>query len=154
MEDQDNERIVAILDSVADMTIATLRDDGYPQATTVSYVNDGLVIYFGTAANSQKAANLARDDKVSLTVNRPYHFWKDIVGLSISGRANAVSEAAEYRKAGRLLAERFPQVHVFADSGTEDIKLFRVDPEVISLLDYSIGFGHTVSFDLRADGQA
>src|ERR1700731_3853356 len=29
-----------------DMTIATVREDGYPQATAVSYVNDGLAVYF------------------------------------------------------------------------------------------------------------
>ena len=52
--------ILSILDDASDMTIATVREDGYPQATTVSYVNDGLTIYFGCAANSQKAGNLAR----------------------------------------------------------------------------------------------
>ena len=30
-----------------DMTIATVREDGYPQATAISYVNDGLAISFG-----------------------------------------------------------------------------------------------------------
>jgi nitroimidazol reductase NimA-like FMN-containing flavoprotein (pyridoxamine 5'-phosphate oxidase superfamily) len=65
------QEILSILDDANDMTIATVREDGYPQATTVSYVNDGLAIYFGCAANSQKAKNLARDSKVSLTVNYP-----------------------------------------------------------------------------------
>ena len=50
-----------ILDDANDMTIATVHKDGNPQANTVSYVNDGLNIYFGSAANSQKARNLARD---------------------------------------------------------------------------------------------
>jgi general stress protein 26 len=50
-------------------TIATVREDGYPQARTVSNVNDGLKIYFGCAAHSQKARNLARNNKISLTVN-------------------------------------------------------------------------------------
>jgi hypothetical protein len=43
-------------------------EDGYPQATTVSYVSDGLTIYFGCGEASQKARNLARNTKVSLTV--------------------------------------------------------------------------------------
>lgn len=37
------------------MTIATIRDDGYPQATVVGFVHDGLTIYFGSDRNSQKA---------------------------------------------------------------------------------------------------
>jgi nitroimidazol reductase NimA-like FMN-containing flavoprotein (pyridoxamine 5'-phosphate oxidase superfamily) len=49
------QEIISILDHANDITIATVREDGYSQATTVSYVNDGLMIYFGCAANSQKA---------------------------------------------------------------------------------------------------
>lgn len=49
------EEIVSIMNEASDMTIATLRGDGYPQATTVSYANDGLTVYFGTAGASQKA---------------------------------------------------------------------------------------------------
>jgi nitroimidazol reductase NimA-like FMN-containing flavoprotein (pyridoxamine 5'-phosphate oxidase superfamily) len=44
------QKIIAILGDANDMTIATIREDGYPQATTVSYVNDGLIIYFGCGA--------------------------------------------------------------------------------------------------------
>ncbi len=43
------------------MTIATLRPDGWPQATTVAYANEGLTIYFVCGPDSQKATNLARD---------------------------------------------------------------------------------------------
>jgi nitroimidazol reductase NimA-like FMN-containing flavoprotein (pyridoxamine 5'-phosphate oxidase superfamily) len=48
------QEIVAILEEANDLTIATVREDGYPQATTVSYVNDGLTIYFGCAARVSK----------------------------------------------------------------------------------------------------
>ena len=47
-------QVVSITDDIDDLTIATVRKDGYPQATTVSYVNDGLTIYFGTTSDSQK----------------------------------------------------------------------------------------------------
>ena len=36
--------ILDILHSVNDLTLATIRADGYPQATTVSYANDGLTL--------------------------------------------------------------------------------------------------------------
>lgn len=54
-----------------DLSLATLRADGTPKATVVSYVSDGLSIYIGCAADSQKAANLARDPRVSLTITLP-----------------------------------------------------------------------------------
>jgi hypothetical protein len=38
------ERILDLLKSHDKMTVATLREDGFPQATTVNYVNEGLAI--------------------------------------------------------------------------------------------------------------
>ena len=135
--------ILSILDDANDMTIATVRKDGYPQATTVSYVNDGLKIYFGCAANSQKAKNLACDSKISLTVNLPYTSWDDIRGLSIGGRAERVTDPQEVGQASQLMFEKFPQIARYAPAELEDIVLFRVTPQVISVLDYRKGFGHT-----------
>ncbi len=40
------------------MTIATVRPDGYPQATTVAFANDGTNIYFACDRDCQKVANL------------------------------------------------------------------------------------------------
>jgi general stress protein 26 len=79
-------RILSILEVGQNMTVATIRPDGYPQATTVSFVNDGLVIYFGCAETSQKARNIARNNKISLTINAAYSDWSDICGLSMGGR--------------------------------------------------------------------
>jgi nitroimidazol reductase NimA-like FMN-containing flavoprotein (pyridoxamine 5'-phosphate oxidase superfamily) len=62
--DQTNERkIVELLDQHRLMTIATNRPDGWPQATTVGYVNDGIKIYFLFGPESQKAQNLSRDNQ-------------------------------------------------------------------------------------------
>lgn len=52
------------------LTLATVREDGWPQATTVGYVNDGLTIYVVCGIDSQKTRNIRRSNKVSLTVDR------------------------------------------------------------------------------------
>ena len=49
------DEILAVLSGANDMTIATIRGDGYPQATTVSYANDDLTLYFGCGSDSQPA---------------------------------------------------------------------------------------------------
>ena len=144
------QEILSILDDASDMTIATVREDGYPQATTVSYVNNGLNIYFGCAANSQKAKNIARDSKVSLTVNLPYTSWNDIRGLSIGGRAERITNPQEVAQASQLMFEKFPQIARYAPAELEDIVLFRVTPEVISVLDYRKAFGHSDLVKLRS----
>jgi nitroimidazol reductase NimA-like FMN-containing flavoprotein (pyridoxamine 5'-phosphate oxidase superfamily) len=137
------EEILEILKSAQDLTLATLREDGYPHATTVSYANDGLNIYFGCSPASQKARNLARNNRVSLTINLPYAHWGEIRGLSLAGRAELL-EKAERDVAARLLLRKFPQgVAEYASGSADDVAFFRIRPEVISLLDYRKGFGHT-----------
>jgi hypothetical protein len=44
MEDDIKRKILALLDQHRIMTVATLRPDGWPQATTVGYVNEGLTL--------------------------------------------------------------------------------------------------------------
>ncbi len=138
------EQIISIVDDIDDMTIATIREDGFPQATTVSYMNDGLAIYFGTSSDSQKAMNIAKCDKVSLTINRPYEDWGEIVGLSMGGKASRVTDPEEFESVVQLMFQKFPQIPNYAptDSSVE-LAIFRIDPIVISFLDYRQGFGHT-----------
>jgi hypothetical protein len=136
--------IEAILTDASDLTIATLRADGYPQATTVSYASDGLRILFGTAADSQKAQNIARDARVSLTVNLPYSRWSEIRGLSLGGRATRVAAgSAAFERAGALLLRKFPEIAQYVSGPVTDVALFEVVPEIVSILDYRKGFGHT-----------
>lgn len=136
-------QIVSIIDAAADLTVATIREDGYPQATTVSFVNDGLAIYFGTWIKSQKAQNIARCDKVSVTIDLPYKSWGDIKGLSIGGRARRVEEAAEIAKVSGLMFKKFPQLAEFVHGEAPEMAIFRIDPQIVSILDYSKSFGHT-----------
>jgi hypothetical protein len=101
MDETLRRKIEALLDAHRIMTIATLRPDGWPQATTVGYVNEGLVLYFLCGLASQKAANLARDDRVSLTIDHDTPDIMRITGLSMAARATPVLDFAE---AGRILA--------------------------------------------------
>jgi nitroimidazol reductase NimA-like FMN-containing flavoprotein (pyridoxamine 5'-phosphate oxidase superfamily) len=136
--------IIAILDAGQDLTLATLRPDGWPQATTVSYASEGLDIYVGTGVQAQKAQNIARDDRVSLTVTLPYRSWEEIRGVSLSGHARRVTDPTELAHAGELFVRKFPQIvqHLLPQEAGE-LALFRITPEVVSVLDYRQGFGHT-----------
>ena len=137
------QEILSILKAAGEMTVATVRADGYPQATTVNYVSDGLVIYFGCAAESQKVRNIASNEKVSLTVTPPHLNWDDIRGLSIGGRAAPVTDAQEINRVSELMLRKFPQILQYALAGKKGVFLVRIAPEVISVLDYRKGFGHT-----------
>jgi len=145
MDDQIRKKILTLLDQHRIMTIATLRPDGWPQATTVGYVNEGLTLYFLCGPDSQKAVNLARDDRVSLTVDHDTPDLMAITGLSMAAHAHAVEDPAEAEKVLSMLSLKYPEQDSLpgAMPTAADVRIFRVVPTVISVLDYSKGFGHT-----------
>jgi len=136
-------KIIELLDHHRLMTVATNRPDGWPQATTVGYVNDGLTLYFLCGPESQKAQNLARDNRVSLTIDHDVSDPMAITGLSMAAEASPVTDSNELAKAMNLLGQRYPEYAKYPTPKPEEIRFFRVEPKVISLLDYSKGFGHT-----------
>ena len=95
MDDAARRTVLDLLDKHSLMTVATLRPDGWPQATTVGYANDGLTMYFLCAATSQKAENLARDNRISLTIDADTSDPMAITGLSMAARATPVTDQAE-----------------------------------------------------------
>jgi len=144
MDDAIRKKILALLAKHRKMTIATLRPDGWPQATTVGYGNEGLTIYFLCGPDSQKAANLARDNRVSLTIDDDTGQVMSIDGLSMAARAKVVTDPVEAEKALQLMMERYPPQDVpLPMPNAAELLIFRVTPTVISVLDYSKGFGHT-----------
>ena len=144
MDEAVRNKILSLLDQHRIMTIATMRPDGWPQATTGGYVNEGLSLYFLCGRDSQKAANLARDDRVSLTIDHDTSDLMAITGLSMAARAQPVTDRAEAEKILHMLPQKYPEVSLSLPMpGPDDIRIFRVTPTVISVLDYSKGFGHT-----------
>jgi nitroimidazol reductase NimA-like FMN-containing flavoprotein (pyridoxamine 5'-phosphate oxidase superfamily) len=108
MNEKLRNKILELLDQHRIMTIATLRQDGWPQATTVGYANDGLTLYFLCAKDSQKAANLARDNRVSLTINHDTAQVLEIVGLSMAARAQRLTDPEEGQKVLSMLMQKYP----------------------------------------------
>src|SRR5258708_37144154 len=102
------EKLLTILDKHRIMTVAALRPDGSPQATTVGYVNEGLTLYFLCGLDSQKAKNLVRDNRLSLTIDHDTADVMTITGLSMAARAQAVDDRAEAEKVLRMLPLKYP----------------------------------------------
>lgn len=144
MDSSIHQFVLDIIENARDLTLATVRPDGYPQATTVSYAHDGLTIYVGVGKNSQKARNIGYCNKVSLTINADYKDWHHIKGVSMGAVAEILSDPNDIKRAADCLIKRFPQVAEWAQSKeAADTVLLKIQPQVISVLDYEKGFGHT-----------
>ena len=145
MEVATRQKILEILRKHRVMRLATIRPDGWPQTTTVGYANDGLTLYFCCARDGQKAANLAGDDRTSLTIDDDPDQVMEITGLSMAARAKEVNDPDELEAAFGLLRAKYPwQEGAPSQSPPPQLtRVFRLTPEVISVIDYSKGFGHT-----------
>ncbi len=156
--------ILQLLEEHRVMAIATNRADGWPQVTMVGYVNDVFLLYFFVARNTQKYANILRDPRVSIAIGTDATDPRDIKGLSLAGLVSEVIDRSEYDDISKLRLKRYPEYVTLRAASDADaagrisarppptsIALFRIAPEVISVLDYSQGFGHSdlVAFSER-----
>jgi nitroimidazol reductase NimA-like FMN-containing flavoprotein (pyridoxamine 5'-phosphate oxidase superfamily) len=147
------------------MTMATLRPDGWPQATMVGYVNDGFLLYCFVARSTQKLANIQRDPRVSIAIGSDATDPLAVRGLSLAGHASEVEDQAEFAEITALRLQKFPEyaalpaplarqdgyLRIAATPRPSAVALLRIAPDVISVLDYESGFGQSelVTFSER-----
>jgi nitroimidazol reductase NimA-like FMN-containing flavoprotein (pyridoxamine 5'-phosphate oxidase superfamily) len=136
------DKAVQILHDNRIMAISTVRPDGWPQTTIVGYAHDGLLIYFIISRESQKFANIERDDRVSIAIGRDFHDPKTITGLSLAARASEVRDLRQRNEAIKLILERRPGLERLESPDLTQSVVMRAYPEIVTILDYSKGFGH------------
>jgi nitroimidazol reductase NimA-like FMN-containing flavoprotein (pyridoxamine 5'-phosphate oxidase superfamily) len=136
------EKAISVLDENRLMAISTMRPDGWPQCTMVGYANEDILIYFVISRQSQKFGNIERDNRVSLVIGRDFHDPATIKALSIAARASEVTDRKQQQRAVKLLLERHPGLRKLEAPTPEHSAVMRANPEIITILDYSKGFGH------------
>lgn len=143
--------ILQLLDAHRLMTLATNRSDGWPQATTVAYAHEGLILYCFVSRVGQKYANIQHDARVSVAIAGEFSDPGEIKGLSLAGRANIVDDKRDYDRIAALLYGHFPEYANWPEPNAALAPLIRIKPEIISVLDYSKGFGHSDLVDVSKD---
>ena len=125
------------------MTLATIRPDGFPQATTVYYINRGLTLYFATDPTSQKASNIKLNDKVSVAIAHETENANKLRALSLSGMAAKIHDAEQVRELQNSLFRAVPAAKRFAPADAKQLVIYSIKPIAISLVDYAAGYGKT-----------
>jgi len=131
---------IAILNANRIMTISTVRPDGWPQATIVGYANEGWSLYFLIYRNSQKFANISRDNRVAITVGSEP---AEIHQIKAVYAGCEVVELAERSHAWSLLAQRHPNLTDLAPAKSEEVATMVARCRHVCMLDYAQGLGHT-----------
>jgi general stress protein 26 len=133
-------RIVDYLRSHNILTLATVTPDGKPLAHTVTYVSDGLTVYFGTYKTTRKAQNITHNPHVAYSVDEDYADWSKIQGIQMSGNASPITDQNEMGRIWNKFLEKFPAAKDLPQS--PDMVIFKIIPSCGYFIDYSKGFTH------------
>ena len=138
-----NDKAIAILGENRIMAISTVRPDGWPQTTFVGYANDEASLYFVIFRASQKFANIAHDNRVSVAIGREPPDIRLAEALYVGATVSEVIDPAEREDGWRLLARRHPVLAGSPQPDWSQAALMRAECMHVSVLDYSQGLGHT-----------
>jgi nitroimidazol reductase NimA-like FMN-containing flavoprotein (pyridoxamine 5'-phosphate oxidase superfamily) len=141
-------KILDVLEGQHLMALATVRSDGYPQATMVNYIHDGLRLYFAADATSQKAGNIKINAKVSVAIASETADFYKLRGLSLSGLAKRVADKQRVEELCLRLFRRLPQSRRFVPEDPKQLATFEIEPIAISVVDYASGFGTSYLLEL------
>jgi len=139
------EAIVSYLDEHRHCALATVTPEGNAHISTVSYVNQGLEIYFMTDPGSRKAKNIEARPTIAIAVGEDYLDWDEIRGVHLTGAVEWIHNETELKKVQKMFAEKFPQVHKYLNAygvTIDIIPFLKITPTEIDYLDYSKGFNH------------
>ena len=142
------EPAIDVLDANRIMTIATVRPDGWPQATIVGYANEGWSIYFLIYRDSQKFANIARDNRVAITVGAEPPDIRQVKAVYAGCEVAELTDLAERSYAWNILAQRHPNLTDLAPSRSAEVATMVARCRHVSMLDYSKGLGHAESLTI------
>lgn len=142
---------IAILDTHRTMAISTARADGWPQTTIVGYANEGLAIFFLIFRASQKFANIARDDRVSIAVGEEPPDIRLAKAVYAGATASEVTDPEQREHAWRLISERHTNLIGVSRPDWSQVALVRANCLHLSVLDYSRGLGHSDALHVASE---
>jgi nitroimidazol reductase NimA-like FMN-containing flavoprotein (pyridoxamine 5'-phosphate oxidase superfamily) len=144
------QQAITILNANRIMTVATVRADGWPQATIVGYANDGFRVYFLTYRTSQKFGNMMHDNRVAITVGYEPSELREIKAVYAGCTVHEITDLAERCRAWELLERRHPNLTDLAPPKDDEVATMAADCRHLSVLDYSQTVGHTESLTIAA----
>jgi hypothetical protein len=125
------------------LTLATLADDGRPQAAPLFFAEmDDLSLIFISEQRVRHSQNVARDGRIAATIYVDGQQWQQIQGIQLEGSCAALS-GAEAVIAQDIYLAKYP--FISADQKLSAmlnrVTFYKISPTWLRLIDNSRGFG-------------
>jgi uncharacterized protein YhbP (UPF0306 family) len=126
-----------VLDYLRDhkiLTLATASATAMPRATTLAYVNEGVLLYVWTRPDTTTARHMEENPVVRFAIDEFVETWRETKGIQGVGEPSVVLNPEELRRATQLFEEKFPAL---AGSLGTGISFFRISPTELQFIDNS-----------------
>jgi uncharacterized protein YhbP (UPF0306 family) len=124
-----------VLDYLAEqrtLTLATATRRGLPRATTLTYVNDGPVLYVWTRPDTTTARQMEENPVVGFTIDKYSDDWSEQRGVQGTGEAHVVLNPDELTRAIGNFEGKYPPLAGTLGSG---VSVFRLTPTELNYID-------------------
>lgn len=134
--------IAAFLATHSTLSLATVGEDGNPQAASLFFAaDDELRLYWLSAGASRHSQNLFRQAAAAITIHNETRSWADIAGVQMHGQTAVVPTGEAWQAAWTLYAAKFPFVAgMQAEVAKSNFYVFTAN--WMRLIDNRLGFGH------------
>ena len=116
-----NKRMTKLVGRERVCHVATSGQSGVPHVVPVCHVLDDGKLYFASEGGAKKVANLRANPHAAITVDFYAEDWSNLKGVMIQGNAAVLDRGLRFKKARRLLYEKYPQYPEDAALGGGDV---------------------------------
>ncbi len=137
-------RIKEFLAAHTTLTLATVAEDGRPQAASLFFAEtDDLSLVFISEQKTRHSQNVKRDRRVAATIYADGQEWQSIQGLQLEGICSALA-GEEVRSARSVYLAKHPFIakNKFLAVMLKMVTFYQITPTWLCLIDNSQGFGH------------
>lgn len=127
--------VLDYLQSQHTLTLATATPEGVPHAVTLTFANDGTVLYCWTSPEALTVRHLDRNPAISFAIAEYAPDWRQTKGLQGAGRAQVILDPAEIKHVVALFERKFPHL---ANSSTRNLAFLRITPAELRFIDSAV----------------
>jgi uncharacterized protein YhbP (UPF0306 family) len=141
------DKMMKVFDNHELLRLGTLDLEGYPNVRSVDFVYDPETptnLYFTTFKQTNKVAEIAKDNKVYIVVDKPADSIEELSQIKYirgKGQAFEVASMEEMQKAMGLLMTKYPFLKDLPGDPSM-MSVYRVELSEVKITDNSLGFGH------------
>ncbi|RME78086.1 MAG: pyridoxamine 5'-phosphate oxidase [Chloroflexi bacterium] len=137
-------RIRQFLAEHTTLTLATVGEDGRPQAAALFYAETpALHLIFISEAKTRHSRNIASNPRIAATIQSDGQSWSEIQGLQLEGLCEPLS-GKDAARARQVYLDKFPFIgqNKVLEMALSLVTFYRITPTWIRLIDNRRGFGH------------